>query len=110
MIRAISARKGEPEWMLEWRLEAYRHWLTMTEPTWARVNYRIITNNAARTAALLSGDVDIVTDLPPQDFFKLKEEGRVKLLEGPEVRTVFFAMDQGSDELRNASPKRCRRR
>ncbi len=39
VIRAISARKGEPEWMLQWRLEAYRHWLTMTEPTWAYVQY-----------------------------------------------------------------------
>jgi Fe-S cluster assembly protein SufB len=38
-IRFISAKKQEPAWMLEWRLEAYRRWLTMTEPTWARVNY-----------------------------------------------------------------------
>ena len=39
VIRAISARKGEPEWMLDWRLRAYRHWLTMTEPRWANVRY-----------------------------------------------------------------------
>jgi Fe-S cluster assembly protein SufB len=38
-IRFISARKSEPEWMLAWRLEAYRRWLTMREPTWARVSY-----------------------------------------------------------------------
>src|SRR5689334_394175 len=38
-IRFISAKKGEPEWMLEWRLDAYRRWLTMREPTWARVDY-----------------------------------------------------------------------
>jgi Fe-S cluster assembly protein SufB len=38
-IRFISAKKNEPEWMLAWRLEAYRRWLTMREPTWARVNY-----------------------------------------------------------------------
>jgi Fe-S cluster assembly protein SufB len=38
-IRFISAKKGEPEWMLAWRLEAYKRWLTMREPTWARVNY-----------------------------------------------------------------------
>jgi len=38
-VRFISAKKNEPAWMLEWRLEAYRRWLTMTEPTWARVNY-----------------------------------------------------------------------
>ena len=38
-VRFISAKKGEPEWMLEWRLGAYRRWLTMTEPTWAKLNY-----------------------------------------------------------------------
>ena len=36
-VRFISAKKDEPEWMLEWRLDAYRRWLTMREPTWARV-------------------------------------------------------------------------
>ena len=35
VIRTISARKEEPEWLLEWRLKAYRHWLTMEEPDWA---------------------------------------------------------------------------
>jgi Fe-S cluster assembly protein SufB len=38
-VRFISAKKNEPAWMLEWRLEAYRRWLTMTEPAWARVDY-----------------------------------------------------------------------
>jgi len=41
-IRAISARKHEPEWMTEWRLKAYRHWLTMQHPTWAHVHYPTI--------------------------------------------------------------------
>jgi Fe-S cluster assembly protein SufB len=39
VIRFISAKKGEPDWLLEWRLEAYRRWLTMTEPNWANVHY-----------------------------------------------------------------------
>ncbi len=39
VIRFISAKKNEPEWMLEWRLDAYQRWLTMEEPNWARVNY-----------------------------------------------------------------------
>lgn len=39
IIRFISAKKDEPSWMLEWRLEAYRRWLTLEEPTWARVHY-----------------------------------------------------------------------
>ncbi|HPF38200.1 MAG TPA: Fe-S cluster assembly protein SufB [Phycisphaerae bacterium] len=39
IIRFISARKKEPDWLLEWRLKAYRHWLTMKEPTWANISY-----------------------------------------------------------------------
>ena len=38
-VRFISAKKGEPQWLLEWRLDAYRRWLTMEKPTWARVEY-----------------------------------------------------------------------
>src|SRR6202030_4100893 len=41
-VRFISAKKTEPAWMLEWRLGAYRHWLTMREPKWARVDYPAI--------------------------------------------------------------------
>ncbi len=39
IVRFISAKKNEPDWLLEWRLTAYRHWLTMTEPDWAFVEY-----------------------------------------------------------------------
>ena len=39
IVRLISGKKGEPEWMLEWRLKAYRHWLTMPEPDWAKLDY-----------------------------------------------------------------------
>ncbi len=38
-VRFISEKKGEPEWMLEWRLNAFRHWLTMVEPKWPNVKY-----------------------------------------------------------------------
>src|SRR6187401_2846316 len=38
-VRFISAKKNEPQWMLDWRLDAYRRWQTMREPTWARVDY-----------------------------------------------------------------------
>ncbi|MBX3522503.1 MAG: Fe-S cluster assembly protein SufB [Xanthobacteraceae bacterium] len=41
-VRFISAKKNEPEWMLEWRLEAFRRWKTMQEPEWARVHYQKI--------------------------------------------------------------------
>ncbi len=39
IVRFISAKKNEPEWLLEWRLRAFRHWLTMEEPDWAKVGY-----------------------------------------------------------------------
>jgi Fe-S cluster assembly protein SufB len=42
IVRFISARKNEPEWLLEWRLKAYRHWLTMEEPNWAKIGYPAI--------------------------------------------------------------------
>src|SRR6202008_3263735 len=38
-VRFISAKKNEPDWMLNWRLHAYQRWLTMREPKWARVSY-----------------------------------------------------------------------
>jgi Fe-S cluster assembly protein SufB len=42
VVRAISKKKGEPEWLLEWRLKALRHWRTMKEPTWANVKHEPI--------------------------------------------------------------------
>ena len=45
IIRMISAKKNEPEWLLEWRLKAYRHWLTMKEPNWQNVHYPPIDYN-----------------------------------------------------------------
>src|SRR5689334_11126772 len=42
IIRFISSKKNEPEWMLEWRLKAYRHWLNMKEPNWANVKFEPI--------------------------------------------------------------------
>jgi len=41
-VRFISAKKNEPEWMLDWRLKAFRHWLTMEEPNWAKLGYPAI--------------------------------------------------------------------
>jgi len=45
VIRLISAKKNEPEWLLQWRLKAYRHWLNMKEPTWPNVHYPAIDYN-----------------------------------------------------------------
>ena len=46
-IRFISAKKEEPEWLLAWRLKAFRHWLTLKEPTWAKISYPPIDYQAA---------------------------------------------------------------
>ena len=48
IIRLISAKKKEPEWLTEWRLKAFRHWQTMTEPRWAKVSYPAIDYQAIR--------------------------------------------------------------
>jgi Fe-S cluster assembly protein SufB len=48
IVRFISAKKAEPEWMLQWRLEAFQRWQTIEEPTWALVNYPPIDYQAAR--------------------------------------------------------------
>jgi Fe-S cluster assembly protein SufB len=56
IIRTISRLKGEPDWLLEWRLKAYRHWLTMEEPRWwphiqySRIDYQDIHYYAAPEA------------------------------------------------------------
>jgi Fe-S cluster assembly protein SufB len=74
VIRLISAKKKEPEWLLEWRLSAYRHWQTMKEPKWAKVHY------------------------PPVDFQEIHyysapkkmEEGHTSLDDiDPEIRRTF---------------------
>jgi Fe-S cluster assembly protein SufB len=48
IVRLISAKKGEPQWMTDWRLAAYHHWLTLREPHWARAEYPPIDYQASR--------------------------------------------------------------
>ncbi|MFY7866629.1 ABC transporter substrate-binding protein [Roseateles sp.] len=69
------------------------------------VSYLPIKSDPTRVAALLSGDVDMLTDLPTQDVARLKNDPKLKVIEGPEVRTIFFVMDQGSDELQGSNVK-----
>src|SRR5690348_551813 len=66
VIRLISAKKGEPKFLLDWRLKAFRHWITMTEPKWANVKFApidyqaIVYYSAPRPKKRLEslGDVD----------------------------------------------------
>jgi peptide/nickel transport system substrate-binding protein len=69
------------------------------------VVYSPIKADATRVAALLSGDVDLVTDLPTQDVERLRKDSRLKVLEGVENRSIFIGMDQYSEELQYSSVK-----
>jgi peptide/nickel transport system substrate-binding protein len=69
------------------------------------VIYTPIKSDSTRVAALLSGDVDMLTDLPTQDVARLKADSKLKVLEGPEVRTIFLAPDVGSPELKYSNVK-----
>jgi peptide/nickel transport system substrate-binding protein len=82
-----------------------KDWWDTNKGNVSELTYLPIKSEPTRAAALLSGDVDMVTDVPPQDLAKLKADPKVKTLEGNEVRTIFFAMDEGSDELRGSSVK-----
>ena len=66
-IRFISAKKEEPDWLLEWRLEAYRHWLTMKEPVWAKVGYSPIDYQASSYYAAPKSAADGPTSLDEVD-------------------------------------------
>ena len=58
IVRFISAKKEEPEWLLEWRLKAYRHWLTMDEPEWSKVQFPAIDYQDAYYYAAPKSDKD----------------------------------------------------
>lgn len=70
-----------------------------------RVVYTPVKADATRVAALLSGEVDLVTDLPTQDVARLKQNANLKVLEGHEVRTIFIGLDQHNNELQFSDVK-----
>ena len=67
--------------------------------------YSPIKSDQTRVAALLSGEVDMMTDMPTQDVAKIKADGKFKVVEGNEVRTIFIGLDQGSDQLKGSNVK-----
>ncbi len=69
------------------------------------VVYTPIKADSTRVAALLSGDVDMVTDLPTQDVTRLRGDSKLKVVDGHEVRTIFIALDQFSPELKYSDVK-----
>ncbi|HSA54800.1 MAG TPA: Fe-S cluster assembly protein SufB [Gemmatimonadaceae bacterium] len=109
VVRAISERKREPEWLLEWRLKAYRRWLTMTEPHWPNVRYEspdyqgISYYSAPRTAKPL-GSLDELDPKIRETYDKLGIPlHEQKLLAGVAVDAVFDSVSVGTtykEELR----------
>src|SRR6202163_1395081 len=80
-IRYISAKKNEPKWMLVWRLEAYKRWLTMREPTWARVDYpKIDYQNAYYFSAPKKNALASLDEVEP-DILKTYEKLGIPLRE-----------------------------
>jgi peptide/nickel transport system substrate-binding protein len=69
------------------------------------VIYTPIKSDPTRVAALLSGDVDMLTDIPTQDMARLRADSKLKIVDGPEVRTIFLAPDIGSPELKYSNVK-----
>ncbi len=69
------------------------------------VIYTPIKSDPTRVAALLSGDVDLLTDIPTQDVARLRSDSKLKIVDGPEVRTIYLAPDIGSAELKYSNVK-----
>jgi peptide/nickel transport system substrate-binding protein len=69
------------------------------------VIYTPIKSDPTRVAALLSGDVDMLTDLPTQDVARLRQDPKLKIIDGHEVRTIYIALDQFSPELKYSDVK-----
>src|SRR5271157_936407 len=109
IIRFISAKKNEPDWLLEWRLKAYRHWLTMTEPRWPNVRYNridyqdIVYYSAPKPKKQLTSLAEVDPELRrtyEKLGISLQEQGR---LSGVAVDAVFDSVSVATtfkDKLR----------
>ena len=76
-----------------------------TEGNVDHVEYNVIGNAATRVAALLSGEMDLIYTVPTQDIPRIEKTPGLKLMQGPELRTIFVGMDQLRDELLYSSVK-----
>ena len=102
VIRLISSKKGEPEWLLEWRLKAYRGWLKMREPRWANVtydhiDYQNISYYAAPRTAKPLGSLDEVDPKLLETYEKLGIPlSEQKILAGVAVDAIFDSVSVGT--------------
>jgi peptide/nickel transport system substrate-binding protein len=86
-------------------MQANAAWWDKLDGNATEVIYTPIKSDATRVAALLAGDVDMLTDLPTQDVARLQKDPKLKVLEGAENRTIFIGMDQFSNELKYSDVK-----
>ena len=86
-------------------LEVNKGWWDKPEHNLTRVEFSVIANAATRVAALLSGDIDMIYTVPPQDSDRISKTAGLKLITGPELRTIFLGMDQYRDQLLKSSVK-----
>ena len=80
-------------------LERNPNWWGKPEGNVDRAEFNIIANASTRVAALLSGEMDMIYSVPPQDMDRIGASQGVRLVEGPELRTIYLALDQNRDEL-----------
>ena len=102
IIRLISAKKREPEWLLEWRLKAYRGWLKMTEPHWANLVYTPIDYQALRyySAPKTTKPLGSLDEVDPKLLETYEKLGiplsEQKLLAGVAVDAIFDSVSVGT--------------
>jgi Fe-S cluster assembly protein SufB len=101
VVRFLSAKKEEPEWMTEWRLAAYRHWLTMTPPHWAKLQIAEIDFQAISYYAAPKGPKYASIDDVPQELLDTYDKLGVPLherakLAGVAVDAVFDSVSVGT--------------
>ncbi len=109
---AVRNANGTGPYILKSRQEDVRTVAVRNSNWWGKLDgnvdeiaYVPIKSDATRLAALISGEVDFVLDPPPQDIPRLKQDAKIKVVEGLENRTIFFGMDQFRDELKYSSVK-----
>ena len=94
-------------WQADVKVELTKNndWWDKMEGNVDEVIFTPVKSDGTRVSALLSGDVDIITDPPTQDVARLRQSPALKVLDGGENRTIFFGMDQFRDELQYSSVK-----
>ena len=102
VVRIISAKKDEPEWLLEWRLKAYRRWLTMKEPHWPNVKYPPIDYQASRywSAPTSVKPLQSLDEVDPELVRTYEKLGislnEQKFLSGVAVDAIFDSVSVGT--------------